>query len=314
MPETSIETEQTITEATRADVSDIADVSDVSDIASKPFIGRWNKLSSETNWEKGRILLEWRNALIAAKAPSSQYSDEAWANRVGLVTCQHVGRLRRVFERFGETHGEYPNLYWSHFWAALDWDDSELWLEGASQSRWSISQMCRMRAESMQLPEDQTPQSVVAKDTQRIESASDDGFLESTSSARKSDQETEENSNRSRSGSFESGPSGEGPDFGDEDSSDQNSRQRDSQQEGRDSLGFESGAISQHELAETSSQGSEDSPARNPFDGLGTLPLDVTEAVDPLKLCILRYRANDWHGFSKQQMIALIEAMKGFCE
>jgi hypothetical protein len=136
MPETSIETEQTITEATRAEVSDGTDGSDVSDVASKPFIGRWNKLSSETNWEKGRILLEWRNALIAAKAPSSQYSDEAWANRVGLVTCQHVGRLRRVFERFGETHGEYPNLYWSHFWAALDWDDSELWLEGASQSRW----------------------------------------------------------------------------------------------------------------------------------------------------------------------------------
>jgi hypothetical protein len=79
-------------------------------------------------------------------------------------------------------------------------------------------------------------------------------------------------------------------------------------------LGFESGAISQHEFADTGSQGSEDSPARNPFDGLGTLPLDVTEAVDPLKLCILRYRANDWHGFSKQQMIALIDAMKGFCE
>lgn len=313
MSETSIETEQAVTESTSADISD------VSDVASKPFIGRWNKLSSETNWEKGRILLEWRNALIAAKAPSSQYSDEAWANRVGLVTCQHVGRLRRVFERFGESHGEYPNLYWSHFWAALDWDDSELWLEGASQSRWSISQMCRMRAESMQLPEDQTPQSVVAKDTQRIESASDDGFLESTSSARQSDQETEENSSRSRSGSFESGPfesgpSGEGPDFGDEDSSNRNSRQRDSQQEGLESLGFESGAISQHELAEASSQGSEHSPARNPFDGLGTLPLDVTEAVDPLKLCILRYRANDWHGFSKQQMIALIDAMKGFCE
>ena len=308
MSETSIETEQAYTGATSADVSD------VSDVASKPFIGRWNKLSSETNWEKGRILLEWRNALIAAKAPSSQYSDEAWANRVGLVTCQHVGRLRRVFERFGESHGEYPNLYWSHFWAALDWDDSELWLEGASQSRWSISQMCRMRAESMQLPEDQTPQSVVAKDTQRIESASDDGFLESTSSARQSDQETEENSSRSRSGSFESGPSGEGPDFGDEDSSNQNSRQRDSQQEGLESLGFESGAISQHELAEARSQGAEQSPARNPFDGLGTLPLDVTEAVDPLKLCILRYRANDWHGFSKQQMIALIDAMKGFCE
>ncbi|MCY3005631.1 MAG: hypothetical protein NTV29_06600 [Planctomycetota bacterium] len=300
MSEISIESQQALTEATTPDVSDLA---------SKPFVGRWNKLSSETNWEKGRILLDWRNALIAANAPPSQYSDEAWANRVGMVTCQHVGRLRRVFERFGETHGEYPKLFWSHFWAALDWDDSELWLEGASQSRWSISQMCRMRAESMQLPADQTPQSVMANDTQRIESANDDGFLDSTSSARHSDEDSKESTNASRNSSFESSPSGEGPDFGDEES-----KQGDSKQEGRDSLGFESRTDSQHELGDSNLQVLEHPSARNPFEGLGTLPLDVTEAVDPLKLCILRYRANEWHGFSKQQMLALIDAMKGFCE
>jgi hypothetical protein len=42
--------------------------------------------------------------------------------------------------------------------------------------------------------------------------------------------------------------------------------------------------------------------------------LDIVEALDPLKLSILRYRSNQWQGFSKQQMLDLIEALKGFCE
>ena len=271
---------------------------EVSDAASKPFVGRWLKLASETNWEKGRIILEWRNALIASEASSSQYSDEAWANRVGFVTCQHVGRLRRVYERFGETYNEYPKLYWSHFWAAIDWDDAELWLEGASSSRWSITQMCRMRAESMRLPEGQTALGFVASETQRIESETDDGFLESTSSAtgeqskgRESTSDQDDDSpNRSKEG-FESRPLNEDPDFGDQD-------------------------IQATGNSTPTLQSTDDDPivSRNPFEGLGKIPLDIVEALDPLKLSILRYRSNQWQGFSKQQMLDLIEALKGFCE
>jgi len=274
--------------------------SDISDAASKPFVGRWHKLASETNWEKGRIILEWRNALIEAKAPSSQYSDEAWANRVGFVTCQHIGRLRRVFERFGDTYGEYPKLYWSHFWAAIDWDDAELWLEGASSSRWSISQMCRMRTESMQLPEGQSAQSVMESETQRIESETDDGFLESTSSSRMESEATEgaEDADDDFGGKskerFQSGPLNEDPDFGDQ---------------GKEASTSIAATSASEDVALT-----EAFAAKNPFEGLGQLPMDIIESVDPLKLCILRYRANQWHGFSKQQMLDLIEAIKGFCD
>ena len=35
------------------------------DATSEVFLGRWNRLISTTNWEKGRIILEWRQALIA---------------------------------------------------------------------------------------------------------------------------------------------------------------------------------------------------------------------------------------------------------
>lgn len=49
------------------------------DAASQPFVGQWNQLVSTTNWEKGRIILDWREALIEAQAPAVEYSDEAWS-------------------------------------------------------------------------------------------------------------------------------------------------------------------------------------------------------------------------------------------
>src|SRR5215472_3659573 len=119
------------------------------DETSAPFLGQWNRLVSTTNWEKGRIILEWRQALIAAEAPAADYSDEAWSTRVGNVTGQHVGRLRRVYERFDALRAELTALYWSHFQAALDWDDAEMWLEGAQQSGWSVAEMRRQRWQTL---------------------------------------------------------------------------------------------------------------------------------------------------------------------
>lgn len=115
------------------------------DNASRPYVGQWHTLISTTNWEKGRIISEWRAAKQKAGEEVSEYSDEAWAALVGEVTSQHVGRLRRVFDKWGDTYGEYDGLYWSHFHAALDWDDAEIWLEGAVQKGWSISQMRKAR-------------------------------------------------------------------------------------------------------------------------------------------------------------------------
>jgi hypothetical protein len=119
------------------------------DELSEPHIGKWNVLVSQTNWEKGSLILHWRNDLIAAGLPNSVYSDEAWSRRVGNVTAQHVGRLRRVTERFGEKNKDFSGLFWSHFYAALEWDDAELWLEGAMQNGWSVAQMRVQRWETI---------------------------------------------------------------------------------------------------------------------------------------------------------------------
>jgi hypothetical protein len=127
------------------------------DSASAPYLGRWHRLVSTTNWEKGRIIQEWRTALSSAGAPASEYADDAWSSRVGNVTGQHVGRLRRVYERFGNAASDYHGLFWSHFQSALDWDDAEMWLEGAVQSRWSVAEMRRQRLTTRAAAEGKTP-------------------------------------------------------------------------------------------------------------------------------------------------------------
>ena len=124
---------------------------------SAPWVGQWNRLISTTNWEKGRIISQWRQDLMEAGAPQQACSDEAWSRRVGNVSGQHVGRLRRVYEQFGQVHQEYQGLYWSHFQAALDWHDAEMWLEGAVQSGWSVAQLRAQRWETMGAPADQKP-------------------------------------------------------------------------------------------------------------------------------------------------------------
>jgi hypothetical protein len=116
---------------------------------STEYLGRWNRLVSTTNWEKGRIICEWRGALLAAGLPAAACSDEAWSQRVGNVTPQHVGRLRRVYHRFGQVRDQYAGLYWSHFQAALEWSDAEMWLEGAVQNDWSVAQMQTQRGKTL---------------------------------------------------------------------------------------------------------------------------------------------------------------------
>ncbi|MDD4270995.1 MAG: hypothetical protein PHN77_22470, partial [Thermoguttaceae bacterium] len=131
--------------------------SEVLEQASAEFLGRWNRLVSTTNWEKGRIISAWRKAMIDSGAPPQAYSDEAWARRVGNVSGQHVGRLRRVYDRFGGGFESFPGLFWSHFQAALDWHDAEMWLEGAVQNSWSVAQMRNQRWEATGAADGEAP-------------------------------------------------------------------------------------------------------------------------------------------------------------
>lgn len=119
----------------------------IDEIASE-FVGFWNVIVSKTNWEKGKVIHSWRMKMMEAGLPRRVYSDEAIANRISNVSPQHIGRLRRVYERFGDRE-TLPNLYWSHYQAALDWDDADKWLQKASEKKLSVAQTRMERWEKM---------------------------------------------------------------------------------------------------------------------------------------------------------------------
>jgi hypothetical protein len=248
-------------DATIADV-DFEDNAELSELA-QPFVGQWNQLISKTNWEKGRIISGWREALIDSGADATQYSDEAWARRVGGVTAPHVGRLRRVHDRFVTTFETYDGLYWSHFLAALDWDDAPLWLEGASRESWSVAAMREQRWQALGAVESQRPTA-----SQIIEVDTDEDItLPAQGGGRTKEYGDEPDA-------VASGPRHEDPDFGDEEE-------------------LTSLAGSPPQFGSPSADESADAPVA-PFAGLPDLPDDLADAIESLKLSLLRHKTAGW--------------------
>lgn len=259
----------------------------VEEETSQPYVARWNRLISTTNWEKGRIIYEWRESLVAAGAPASDYSDEAWRRMVEGISGQHVGRLRRVYERFGGVYESYSGLYWSHFQAALDWNDAEMWLEGAVQNHWSVSQMRRQRWEALGAPEDKKP-----SDDDIIAVELDEGATPPR----------EANMAERFSPTLERVAGGpdldQGPDFGDEGDA-QSVDTVSGEMDGEQSVD-----------AEDATAGPDKPPAVRPFEALPPLPSDVDEAYEQFKLVILRHKLAGWTEVSAKDIVTVLNALK----
>ncbi|HEX3999059.1 MAG TPA: hypothetical protein VHX65_10945 [Pirellulales bacterium] len=258
------------------------------DTASAPYLGQWHRLVSTTNWEKGRIIQEWRTALSAGGAAAAEYADEAWSRRVGNVTGQHVGRLRRVVERFGVVAGEYSGLYWSHFQSALDWEDAEMWLEGAMQSRWSVAEMRRQRYSARAEAEGRaTDESELASDSP------DEDFEPLPFEADHQDSVLAALSRRGMSGH-----SGDDEMDDDTQADGENARLRD-------------------EPDDDASDTEELPPAEQrsavraaPFANLAELPEDLAEAFESFKLSIVRHRLAGWHEAARDDVLAALDALR----
>lgn len=252
--------------------------------ASHEFIGRWHDLISTTNWDKGRIISEWRAALMDAGSPPSAYGDEAWSNLVGNVTPQHVGRLRRVYDRFESDRVSYEGLYWSHFCAALEWDDAEMWLEGALQNGWSISQMRRKRWETLgSIPADEPQTSdIVVTEAAEENLVGPDDFREEADLPPELQLDSE-------------------PVVVEDDtptSANTASSNRGTAAAANDSAHIYSG--DQNPVGKFVQS----------FDELTDLPADLSEAFEQYKLVILRHKESGWDQVSQADMLASLEALK----
>jgi hypothetical protein len=251
-----------------------------SDDASAPFVGKWNRLVSRTNWEKGHIICLWREALVEGGASAYECSDEAWAMRVGGVSAGHVGRLRRVWQRFGETCEDFEGLYWTHFLVAMDWDDAEMWLEGAAQSGWSVSQMRGQRWEALGAPEAEKPGE---EDAASGEWDEDSPLLPIGDALRvvapKHDAagEVEADDESTSTGERKSRPDARAAD-GDAD----------------DRLDDASPATARV----------------RPFADLPELPDDLAEAFEQFKIAILAHRVSGWRDVPCEHVLAALDALK----
>jgi hypothetical protein len=253
-----------------------------SERASEPFVGQWNHLVSTTNWEKGRIIHQWREAMIHAGAPATEYSDDAWSRRVGSLSGQHAGRLRRVYDRFHTLREEFPGLYWSHFQAALDWADAEMWLEGAVQDAWSVNQMRQRRAEALG-GEPGGP-------TGDTGDTGDDSAGEVDDDALTAQEARPQRALPAQVESVYESASPAGPDFGDD----------------------------ADVPPETSLFGGDDTaqpgePAREtvpPFEDIGQLPPDVEEALESFKVAILRHKSAGWIEVTPAQILTALEGLR----
>ena len=248
---------------------------------SKPFIGQWNTLVSTTNWEKGQIICKWRKQLEHKDVKTSEYSDEAWSQLVGGVTPQHVGRLRRCYDRFGHVYNEYEGIFWSHFYAALDWDDAEMWLEGGVQNKWSVSAMRKQRWETLGKVGDKPAEGEIVSTEINEETQS----LSLSEKPRNNDRD------------YVEGPVHEGPDWGDDDSP-SGSKPRDSRATSDDS---ESG---------TEGLGAPKPHTIKPFESFTELPDDVMDAASAFKVSIIRHKAAQWEECPQADLLGMLDALK----
>jgi hypothetical protein len=166
---------------------------------------------------------------------------------------------------------EYRGLYWSHFQAALDWDDAEMWLEGAVQNRWSISQMQGERSrtlgalveesveatavevdEDAAAPADLPPPASSASMAEVHDTAEVDAFAEDNSEA--------------------------------------------------------AGEIAAPDAIDSYS--SDEPLAVRPFENLPALPADLRDAFDGFKLAIIHHRISNWQEVSREDVLATLEALR----
>ena len=253
---------------------------------SRPFVHRWYELESFTAWERGRIIHQWRTEMKRRGLPRSQYSDAAWCRLVGgRCSPQHVGRLRRVFERFGDSHETYPGLYWSHFYAALDWDDAELWLQGAVENRWTVQQMQQQRSRALQQPPPPAPEEpeVFAWSFPVTESAEPDGPTQIEPQADASPEPAVSEAAQAVQAA-ESSPAEE-------------------------TAGAESEAGDE---AEPGAPPARSKPVALGGAALPELPEDLIEPLEAFKLAVLHHKQTGWAQVSVQDVLQAVEHLRQF--
>lgn len=98
------------------------------------LIQRVKESISRNNWTIGECASQWTARYAKGR------TDDDFGAAVGM-TGDQVYQRRRVHDRFRGVSDTYRNLSWSHFYAALTWDDAEACLDWACENYATVSEM-----------------------------------------------------------------------------------------------------------------------------------------------------------------------------
>jgi hypothetical protein len=157
-----------------------------------------------------------------------------------------------------------------------------MWLEGAVQSGWSISEMRQKRWETMGSVEgDGPPQDEAACEPWDEDADASDDVASGTLGMVRAPQ---------RDGEY----GGDGSD----------------EVGGSDGSEFDDGqGVSDAAAYETAAKAAR-AEAIRPFANLPSLPPDVSDAFEAYKLCILRHKLSGWQDISKRDMLSSLDSLK----
>jgi hypothetical protein len=102
--------------------------------SEEELIARAQLAVSQCNWSVGECAAKWTQKYARGR------TDADFAALLGLSADQ-VFQRRRVWETFADVHASYPSLKWSHFYAALNWDDAPECLQWADENQSTVAEM-----------------------------------------------------------------------------------------------------------------------------------------------------------------------------
>lgn len=125
---------------------------------------------SQCNWTVGECAAQWTVKFARGR------TDADFANLVHLSPDQ-VFQRRRVWETFGDVREQYSNLKWSHFYAAVAWDDAAECLQWADEIQSTVAEMKAwrraQRGEDLTLPGEDEPYSLLSGEAVPVRMPSD---------------------------------------------------------------------------------------------------------------------------------------------
>jgi hypothetical protein len=98
------------------------------------LIARAQLAVSQCNWVVGECAHKWTQKYARGR------TDGDFAQLLGLSADQ-IYQRRRVWETFADVRGEFTSLKWSHFYAALTWDDAPECLQWADENQATVAEM-----------------------------------------------------------------------------------------------------------------------------------------------------------------------------